>query len=425
MRKFILLICGTVLLATLAACTGNSNGGVTQSPSPSGGTLTPSEYGDADFDTSGDIVIETEYEVYGSDAPEVSYIISNRTETEFVYGVQYAVEVLRDGVWYQVPFPENTAWIDIGIILKPNGLNTDSFKFSALDFKMTDGHYRLIKEIGSKRYFDEFQVGRSPITEKTPFGYQALEKLPKEYTGEAASENGDVVFTHTEIKNADKLSVFLDKVELGFPAMVRIVQYTVEGDPIITDYIYNKNHRGYYVYRHDNSRDKYGSGVGITETIYSYLITDGTALYLSNCASWELTQTYTTAETLQINWDTSLGDISFLVTLVEKMTAERLDWNTTLYKVYSPDGKQNVALFSEDLSYGYDGLTSSEIRQVSDPDGIATKITDVFWLDDNSFVLVCDTTDSLKYYDIVSDGENKSGYGTSYQVTDGRVDIIQ
>ncbi len=408
-KKSIVLICGVVLLCSLAAC-----GGSGVKPQ----ALKLSEYSGADFDASGDVAIETEYEVYGSDAPWVSYTVTNHTSEEQVYGVDYTVEVLQGEKWYQVPFPENTAWNAIGVVLKPDDTNAHEFKFSELDYQIADGQYRLIKEIGGKRYYGVFNVSKSsPIKAETPFGYQTLDRLPADYTREAALENGDVVITHGETRNIEKLEDFINKTSFGMAAMVRVVQYTVEGDPIITDYIYNENGGGYFKYRHDNSRDKFGGpNTGITETIYSYLITDGEALYLSNCAGWELLHEYTLTTPLRIAPTARNGDVAPLIGLVNKMTAERLEWNITRCRVFSPDARQNVMLYGG-LSYGVEGRTSGETREVTDPDGIATEIVDVLWSDNESFVLVCETTGGLTYFHAV--GNAQSGYGKGFSITDG------
>lgn len=385
--------------------------------------LALSEYSAGDFDMSGDIVLQTEHEIYGSDAPEVYYTITNNTDEEYVYGVQYAVEVLQENRWYQVPFPPGQAWIAIGIVLKPNETNTASFKFADLKYEMTDGTYRLIKEISDKRYFTVFQVGDSPITAETPLGYKALEKLPTDYSSEDAALNGDVILALGGVQNAEKLTDFVSKAALGIPAMVRLVRYTEEGDPIIYDCVYNKNETGNYLFRQDSSRDKFGGqNTGIIEATYSFLITDGGGLLLSNCASWGFMETYSAAASAGLVYGNELGDMSELIALVEKMAADRLLWNNTRYRVFSPDSRQNVMLYGG-LSYGYEGHTSSENRHVSDPAGIATEIVNVLWLEDNAFVLICQTNDGRYYYSVVGTSKNLSGYGTGYTMTDGTFEI--
>lgn len=425
MRRITALALSALILGALAACAVKSAGPPADSPVISGVTLTLSEYKDTDFDTSGGLAVATEHEIYGADAPEITYLVTNNTLEEYVYGVQYAVEILIEGRWYRIPFPENTAWIDIGIILKPEGTNAGSFRLSELDFDFTEGQYRLIKEIGGKRYTAPFRIGDSPITAETPYGYPAPDTLPAKYSSDEAVKNGDVVILHNDVKNVGKLTEFIQKTALGVPAMLRITQYTVEGDAVITDCIYNENGRGYFEFRYDNTRDTFGGSTGITEAIYAYIITNGTDIYLSCCADWALLDTYTNADTVLLAWSSSFGDLSEGVALVRQMTKDRLEWNQTHCKVYSPDGSRNVALTSHPLSYIDEGPESSRTQTITDPNGTALRITNMIWLYNNAFVLVCQTSDSGRYYyQVIGDPDLKSGYGTDYTLTDDRFEIV-
>ncbi len=249
----------------------------------------------------------------------------------------------------------------------------------------------------------------------------------------AAEKNGDVVVTFSGTKNIGKLEAFVNKAALGMAAMVRVVQYTIEGDPIITDFIYNENGSGYYLYRHDNSRDRFGAAdKGMTQTIFSYLITDGEAIYLSDCAGWALLGMYPGAAPTQIAPTAQPGDVAALIGPVEEMTGKRLAWGNTRYKVYSPGGDNSVGLTGDvgdetrdnKLSYRYSSPGRSEMRYVTDPDKIATRITEVVWLNKDSFVLVCETTGSLKYYQVDGIAKGKSGYGTEFKISDGTFEVV-
>ena len=79
--------------------------------------------------------------------------------------------------------------------------------------------------------------------------------LPKVYPSEMAAENGDYVEVHGSIYNGDVLTNFLEKTDRGEDAFIRIVIYTVEGDPIIKEVSYTKN--GFAV-TIDNTRDQFG-----------------------------------------------------------------------------------------------------------------------------------------------------------------------
>jgi hypothetical protein len=435
MKRIITLLCGAVLTGSLAACAVSDQAYYeTGAPSDDAvAALLPSEFSETDFDATGDVVLATEYETCGSNAPEVFYTIKNNTSNELMYGEDFAVEVLLEGKWYQVPFQKNTAWNTLGLVLKADETNTGSFAFSALDYTLKDGTYRLIKTIGEKRYFAEFSIGVSPITADSPYGYTALEKLPQDYSVDEAVKNDDVVITYNEIKNAGRLTEFIDKISIGISAMIRFVQYTIEGDPIISDITFHQGWQSCFFCRNDSTRDEFGGGGKITETIYSFIITDGTDLYLSNCASWEMTETYPNADVLQISWAADQGDLSDLVGAVQKMTEKRLEGNWTRYKVYSPSGEQSVFLSDEKLPnetdgkifYGYEKPGFGDTLSISDPDGIATAITDVIWLDDQTYVLICDTSGSLRYFEVIGNTQAQSGYGAGYKIVDGHFEILE
>ncbi|MEC1722699.1 DUF4362 domain-containing protein [Schinkia azotoformans] len=69
--------------------------------------------------------------------------------------------------------------------------------------------------------------------------------------------NVDVLNSHGSIEGLERMQSFYDNIKNGVPADLRIVHYTIEGDPIITDLTYNGES---LEVKDDNTRDKYGSG---------------------------------------------------------------------------------------------------------------------------------------------------------------------
>lgn len=67
----------------------------------------------------------------------------------------------------------------------------------------------------------------------------------------------DVIDSHGSIEHLEELDRFIEQFDKQKKAKVRIVQYTIEGDPILTDLDYN---REIIQYQHDTTRDQYGSG---------------------------------------------------------------------------------------------------------------------------------------------------------------------
>ncbi|MBB6669241.1 immunoglobulin-like domain-containing protein [Cohnella nanjingensis] len=86
------------------------------------------------------------------------------------------------------------------------------------------------------------------------------------YKPDQAEKRGDVVFFNERVLNLDRLNVFIDAVWNGRPADVRLVRYTIEGDPLIEEiHADGKTIR----YARDNSRDAYGDSKLVRRTCQS------------------------------------------------------------------------------------------------------------------------------------------------------------
>ena len=75
-------------------------------------------------------------------------------------------------------------------------------------------------------------MGEKTVTSDFP-------KVSKPYRSEQAVQNGDVVNIHGNYSNIDKWNNFVKNVDSNQPDKVRITQYTVEGDPIFYELVYN------------------------------------------------------------------------------------------------------------------------------------------------------------------------------------------
>ncbi|WP_434753095.1 DUF4362 domain-containing protein [Paenibacillus amylolyticus] len=81
------------------------------------------------------------------------------------------------------------------------------------------------------------------------------------HNGEQAEESGDVVFLLGEMRNREKWTSFMQNVKKNQPDHVRVTMYTIEGDPIIHELIYDGT---LFQSTYDATRDKYGSREEIT-----------------------------------------------------------------------------------------------------------------------------------------------------------------
>ncbi len=77
-------------------------------------------------------------------------------------------------------------------------------------------------------------------------------------TDEADSElNADVVDMHGGITGLDNMENYFHQVKKGEKGDLRVIHYTIEGDPIVTDLSYDGNH---IEVKNDFTRDQYGNG---------------------------------------------------------------------------------------------------------------------------------------------------------------------
>ena len=110
-----------------------------------------------------------------------------------------------------------------------------------------------------------------------------LEEIPQEYPMQQAIKDGCVVISYNAVFNKGKLDSFIANTtannENRQSDFIRIVQYTTEGDPIITDLEYREEMG--YILTYDNTRDAFGADTKVTTydnipaEIYSiYLVED-------------------------------------------------------------------------------------------------------------------------------------------------------
>lgn len=377
-----------------------------------------SEYSDADFAKAVGVEFATEYDVIDKEMDRIFYMIRNHTGEALEFGEEYVLEVKQGEKWYRIPFPENAGFDAILYRVEDGNVFGDCILFDWMDYDFADGEYRIVKQIGEHLLKAEFSMGESAITPRTPFGYKPLSELPKKYTLEAAIANRDVVMLHDKVYNAEQLQTFVEKTRLGFPAMVRILLYTVEGDPVIHDVIRNVSDLGneWYEVIMDGSRDAFaGPDVeGIRRYLYSYAVTDGHNLYLSNYADYQDTEAFY-EESLGVLYEPVLNEPALkelggytdvykqLIELVQEMTETRLAGNVTRLKVYNETGEWYVSLNEEQMQSGksfcYGGEGFGNEYTIPDSEGKIKVIAGFEWLNENEVQIICkDMEDKLLYY---------------------------
>jgi hypothetical protein len=98
--------------------------------------------------------------------------------------------------------------------------------------------------------------------------YKPQASLPDKYPSDLAEENGDVVFVSGKAANQDKLLKFIEAYQNKKAAqgdIVRITNYTTEGDAIITDLVIDSTEMKLI---EDATRDKFSNSEGRKRTEY-------------------------------------------------------------------------------------------------------------------------------------------------------------
>lgn len=95
-----------------------------------------------EIEKSNDIVMS----IKGQREKDLTLSIENKTNNEYVYGYEFYLEQENDGKWNNIPFLKDVAFIEIGVILKPMGINNENIKLETYFRKLDKGKYRIVKE---------------------------------------------------------------------------------------------------------------------------------------------------------------------------------------------------------------------------------------------------------------------------------------
>ena len=148
--------------------------------------------------------------------------------------------------------------------------------YKVIDFNMLNGYNEM--KIGSwfmqyedfeseySAYTEEQLNSIEEIIEKNIDEQKILEEIPQEYSMQQAIKDGCVVITYNAVFNKNRLDSFITNTnannENRQSDFIRIVLYTNEGDPIITDLEYKKDDG--YILTYDNTRDTFGANTKVT-----------------------------------------------------------------------------------------------------------------------------------------------------------------
>lgn len=370
-----------LILLMLTACVAQKAPAPAEEPAPPAEPVQEETVPESDVE----LFLEMEHPVYDPTLTRYTYFIRNDDTKTVEFGADYGLQRREGDTWKDLTFRENAAFNAIGYGLEPGDTLALTCGFDLFEEAPEDGTYRLVKTVGGQTLYAEFELGDSPYTAAAPYGFVPLEDLPEIYDADTAAE-ADVVYTNDGVKNGAAVEEFLYKVRLGVSCQLRTVQDYGEGAVMVIDAIYENGH---FLWRMRQGDD-------VVEQRFSYIVTDGTDLYLSNGADWETAERYANKE---LAWLVPMETAEpELVSAVEQMTEERLTSNTARYRVWSADGRWDAFLtavpteFAVSFHVGSGGGRGS-MYDLNRWDGLETAIWGLEWQEDGRLLLVCETAD--------------------------------
>lgn len=80
-----------------------------------------------------------------SSKESITLILENNTDNDYIYGVDFKLEMELDNCWYEVPFKTDSSFIEIGLILKANSKKEEVIELYNYFNDLPEGKYRIVK----------------------------------------------------------------------------------------------------------------------------------------------------------------------------------------------------------------------------------------------------------------------------------------
>ena len=341
----------------------------------------------AEVEAQEGLTLSAEWEAYDPSIEAIWFTLENNSGVEVSMGAEYSLERWLEGDsvpsdWYQVPLVENAGWITISYNLAPGEKFAQACNLSMFDYDFSGGGtFRVVKEIGDQTLTAEFTLTEgAAISAETPYGFGPMEEVPEYGDPAELAASGAMVFTEAGMENADAAETFLQKVSLGIPSQLRTLQNYYESWPMLIDVIYEN----------DSFRWRMRTGGEITEKRFSYVVTDGTDVYLSNGADWDSTERYDSDRAFLL----PSGSGSALVPRAQELMADQTAGSTVRYRIWSADGVWDASLTETPTEFGVGWQrpgegSSGSLYDLGDWYDEAPAITDIAWQADGTLRLTC------------------------------------
>ena len=147
------------------------------------------------------------------------------------------------------------------------------------------------------------------------------------------------------------------------------------------------------------------TGGEITEKRFSYIVTDGADVYLSNGADWTATEAYDSDRAFLV----PSGSGSGLLSVAQELMGGQTTGNTAWYRVWTQDGGKSAFLTRTPTEFGVEGSDSGSLYDLGDWYDSAPSITGLAWQADGTLRLTCETAEGGT---VCYDFDPESGYLT-------------
>lgn len=352
-------------------------------------------------------LLKPEWEEYDPSVERIWFTVENLSGAVMETGTEYALETLSDnGSWYQVPFKDNVGWESVLLVVQAGGKMALSCWMPMFDYDFSGGGtYRIVKTIGNEVCTGQFKlVEGAEISEETPYGYTPLEELPEDYSPIRIMDGPDeidleagVIFDGNGAYGVERVAAFLEKTRLGIPCQLRTFQDYGEGAVMTIDVIYENDHFLWQMRQEDF----------VAKQRFSYIVTDGSAIYLANGADWHHTQSHDSDKVFLV----PEGACVDLIPTVEQDTAGRLIGNVTRYRTWSADGVWSAGVSDPEFNAPTEFFVTwqkpgkgswGSSYDLQNWNGPEAEILSMEWQRDNTLKLECATqtgTVSVLYFD--------------------------